>query len=260
MSMTPAALDRFDRHRRAQLLRRRRRRRRPARRAGRPSWRGLIGRVDELGLLCVPDLTWSCDRTGSPVPTRPTARLPPAASGPAWPIRRRPARRPTAAHRRSWTPAMPDELAEIIRRQLRLADVAALQHRFVALLDVPSGLPVGEIARWRARFDSSYAAAYHPWLGVPATSPGCAAVSVPPSAFAAGIIAARDSARPALGPGERARGRRGHRRPTSSPPRCTTSCTCSGSTSSAPSATGSGSRPRARCRPTRATASSACAG
>ena len=37
---------------------------------------------------------------------------------------------------------LPDELAEIIRRQLRLADVAAFQHRFVTLLDVPSGLPV----------------------------------------------------------------------------------------------------------------------
>jgi phage tail sheath protein FI len=88
---------------------------------------------------------------------------------------------------------VPDELTEIIRRQLRLADVAACQHRFAVLLDVPAGLPAAEITRWRARFDSSYLAAYHPWLGVPVQTPGWPAVFVPPSAFAAGTIARREN-------------------------------------------------------------------
>jgi hypothetical protein len=152
----------------------------------------LIGRVDELGLLCVPDLTWSW--TDPVAVTDPPDR--PPASGCFRPCVADPS--PTSYVRPPPPPPqldarVPDELAEIIRRQLRLADVAAFQHRFVTLLDVPSGLPVGEIARWRARFDSSYLAAYHPWLGVPAQSPGWPAVFVPPSAFAAGIVAKRET-------------------------------------------------------------------
>ena len=37
---------------------------------------------------------------------------------------------------------------------------------FVVLLDVPPGLSQRRILGWRARFNSSYAAAYHPWLVV----------------------------------------------------------------------------------------------
>jgi phage tail sheath protein FI len=100
------------------------------------------------------------------------------------------------------------ELREIIDRQQRALQVADLRRRFVVLLDVPSGLPADRITDWRAEFDSSFAAAYHPWLGVPRGDdrkqrPGApplpaglgvrgTAVLVPPSVFAAGIIADRE--------------------------------------------------------------------
>ena len=122
------------------------------------------------------------------------------------------------------------DLAKIIERQQRLVQVAELRRRFVALLDVPTGLPTARITDWRAVFDSSFAAAYHPWLGVPQPAPRtAAAVTVPPSAFAAGIIAdAGARLGLAAGPGQRARARRGR------PPRASVtrraarpSCTCS---------------------------------
>ncbi len=86
--------------------------------------------------------------------------------------------------------------AEIVSRQRRVVEVADLRKRFVALLDVPAGLSVHQVTAWRAGFDSSYAAAYHPWLGVvpPVGAPSAVAVSVPPSSFAAGIVAARERA------------------------------------------------------------------
>lgn len=86
-------------------------------------------------------------------------------------------------------------LQETVERQQRLVQVADLRRRFVALLDVPRGLSVPGITRWRADFASSYAAAYHPWLDVPRQDTRREAVSVPPSAFAAGITAARERRR-----------------------------------------------------------------
>ncbi|MGB8384640.1 MAG: hypothetical protein WCG47_25930, partial [Dermatophilaceae bacterium] len=56
------------------------------------------------------------------------------------------------------------QLEQILGRQRRLVALAERQRRFVALLDVPRNLTVPRIARWRSEFDSSYAAAYHPWL------------------------------------------------------------------------------------------------
>jgi hypothetical protein len=85
---------------------------------------------------------------------------------------------------------LPDDLREIVRRQQQLVELARLHRRFVALLDVPAGLSAAQITDWRAGFDSSYAAAYHPWLAV--ARGGEDAVAAPPSAFAAGIIAERE--------------------------------------------------------------------
>ena len=113
-----------------------------------------VARVEELGLLCVPDLGWA--GTGHLDPT------------------------------------VPDELAELVSRQRRLVAVAHLRRRFVALLDAPRRTPIGALSRWRAEFDSSHAAAYHPWLAVPGEGPLRLAVPVPPSAVAAGIIADRE--------------------------------------------------------------------
>lgn len=152
-----------------------------------------MGRQSEIGLLCVPDLYWRAQQVALPPP-------PPA---PAWisyccPDCCAPGPESEQAYAASeaMPPALdarnPADLAEIVKRQQRLVTVADLRRRFVALLDVPAGLSVQGIARWRAGFQSSYAAAYHPWLGVPRQENRREAVSVPPSAFAAGITAARE--------------------------------------------------------------------
>jgi len=132
-----------------------------------------MARVADLGLLCVPDLTW----VGGP------GSLDPGDPGAGF-----------------LDPGTPDGLEAITARQQKLIDVVAPsshdRRRFtphiVALLDAPSGLSVAGLGRWRASFDSTYAAAYHPWLGVPGDEPGRRAVPLPPSAVAAGIIAARE--------------------------------------------------------------------
>jgi len=59
------------------------------------------------------------------------------------------------------------------------------------LLDVPPGLSQARLLNWRTAFNSSYAACYHPWLQVSRRDDSRdALVQVPPSAVAAGVIAA----------------------------------------------------------------------
>ena len=150
-----------------------------------------LTRIDELALVCVPDLTWSWhepDAAVDPVlPDTRTGRFRPCAPDPTPICYAKPAPGP------GLDPHDADQLAEILERQQRLLDVATFRSRFVVLLDAPSRLSLDQLSQWRARFDSSYAAAYHPWLGVPGSSPGSPAVLVPPSAFAAGIIASREA-------------------------------------------------------------------
>ncbi|WP_412543348.1 phage tail sheath C-terminal domain-containing protein [Longispora sp. K20-0274] len=151
-----------------------------------------LGRDEQVGLLCVPDLLWSWPDVAPPPadPPAPVGGCPsPCPPPPSGRVRYAPAAAPPAL----LDPGDPDQLREIAERQARLVTVADLRRRFVALLDVPPGLPYGEIGRWRARFDSGYAAAYHPWLRVGrAGVPAGAGLAVPPSVFAAGIIAARE--------------------------------------------------------------------
>lgn len=81
----------------------------------------------------------------------------------------------------------------IVALQRRLADVAAYSRRFVALLDVPPGLPDGRILDWRARFGTAFAAGYHPWLEASRLATTYASpVQVNPAAAAAGIVARRE--------------------------------------------------------------------
>jgi hypothetical protein len=150
-----------------------------------------MGRVRDLGLLCVPDLTW---RSGpsppapAPVPTwiPRTTCCSACDGGRAEPMYESAEVLPAGLDARN-----PDDLREIVGRQERVVEVARLRQRFVALLDVPDRLSAQQITQWRAGFDSSYAAAYHPWLSV-ARRRGDGPVAVPPSAFAAGIIAERE--------------------------------------------------------------------
>ena len=157
----------------------------------------LMARQGEIALLCVPDLLWAWPSGAPAVEPEPTTssacfqRCPDAAPGPGQISYAEP--NVLAAR---LDPGDPAQLQTIVDLQSRLVAVAAQRRRFVALLDVPPGLALGAIVRWRAHFDSSYAAAYHPWLGVRQVEPGSGsageAVQVPPSAFAAGVIAARE--------------------------------------------------------------------
>ncbi len=88
------------------------------------------------------------------------------------------------------------------------ADVAAVQDALVghcqrqrdriALLDPPvsgpAGADGGEIEAWRARFDSSYAALYHPWTLVFDPLAAARVRAIPPSGHVAGVLARTDLA------------------------------------------------------------------
>jgi hypothetical protein len=151
-----------------------------------------MGRQQDIGLLCVPDLDWEGQG--------------PATVPKDWPPRVRTSGRfekctaaaeisaqPRYAPITRLDPTIPDQLEKITRRQQRVVEVANLRRRFIALLDVPNGVPLSTLLRWRAEFDTSFAAAYHPWLGVPREDDRHPKLlDVPPSAFAAGIIAARE--------------------------------------------------------------------
>jgi hypothetical protein len=85
------------------------------------------------------------------------------------------------------------DLETITGLQVRLAELADELQSFIVLLDVPPGLHQRQILRWRQRFGTAYAAAYHPWLKVSrADDDRDALIEVNPAAAAAGIIAARE--------------------------------------------------------------------
>lgn len=151
----------------------------------------VMSLVPELALMSVPDLFWSYVLE-APV-DEPSARPGPGRWGPCRP------RDPGLTYAPPPVTSLRldghADIEEILLRQSRMVALAERQKRFVALLDVPERLSLRGVARWRSRFDSSYAAAYHPWLEVPGVSPPGAAPRgqpVPPSAFAAGIIAERE--------------------------------------------------------------------
>lgn len=90
-------------------------------------------------------------------------------------------------------PRVPEELHRIIGLQQRLVELADLTREFVALLDVPPGLSQRHMLAWRTNFDSSYAAAYCPWVTVARRDDERdTLIRVPPSAVAAGIIAKQE--------------------------------------------------------------------
>ena len=88
-------------------------------------------------------------------------------------------------------PQDPADLQTITGLQRQLVQFAEAVQQFVVLLDVPTGLTQRRILNWRTAFNSSYAACYHPWTEVSRRDGGQNyLVSIPPSAPAAGIIAA----------------------------------------------------------------------
>jgi hypothetical protein len=154
-----------------------------------------IANVSDVAMLCAPDLY-------SPqalVPVEPIED-PASLAGPRFSrcVSVPPRRQATAAGtltglRRD--PLMPEELKDIVARQAQLVEFAERLRRITVLLDVPPGLQLPQIIRWRRALSSAYAAAYHPWLGVaPADDDRDTLVRTPPSAAAAGIVAARERA------------------------------------------------------------------
>lgn len=90
-------------------------------------------------------------------------------------------------------PLVSGDLERIVRNQQQIVDFADASRELTVLLDVPLGLTHRRALTWRTRFDSPYAAAYHPWLDVAAPDDRRdALVRLNPSAFAAGIVAARE--------------------------------------------------------------------
>lgn len=86
------------------------------------------------------------------------------------------------------------DLARIVGLQRRLIEFAEQVRNFVVLLDVPPKLRQRAMLAWRAQLDSSWAAAYHPFIRVARVDDRRdALVRVNPSAIAAGIIAQRET-------------------------------------------------------------------
>ncbi len=197
-------------HPRRRVRRRPRRRRRRHRRprcaaAARPRWRRVV----------VPDLY-----SPAPAPATEPVDEPASFAGPdVRPVRR-------AARRRSRRRRRPAELDRAAPRPDDAGRARARSSRWqqqlvptaerlglVALLDVPPGLRPRQVLRWRARFDSSWAAAYHPWLRVPARPrPSAPSWTCPRPRPPRGSSPAASSRRRAAGSGQRARRRRRRRR------------------------------------------------
>src|SRR6185503_9662674 len=92
-------------------------------------------------------------------------------------------------------PRVLSERQKIIEYQKRLVELADILRSLIVLIDVPPGLNQHQILAWRARFDSAFAAAYHPWLKVSRRDDSRdALLPVPPSAVAAGVIARQELA------------------------------------------------------------------
>lgn len=90
-------------------------------------------------------------------------------------------------------PRVPAERERILELQRRLVELADAHGGFTVLLDVPPKLSQRQILEWRTRFDSPFAAAYHPWVYVAHPDDGQGRrVRVNPAAVAAGIVAARE--------------------------------------------------------------------
>lgn len=149
-----------------------------------------LAEVDEVSILAAPDLVYAARVPPPARPPRPTPvtdceRLDePAASPPTGP--------PPAEERR---PVFdPDQLLELQFEMVKQCE--QLKDR-VALLDTPAAATTAEqVGRWRAEFDTSYAALSFPWLQVPdPLGPAGQLRTIPPSGHLAGVCARVDRER-----------------------------------------------------------------
>jgi hypothetical protein len=148
----------------------------------------VLLRVPEVASIVLPDLY-----SPAPIPATAPVADPPTVAGATFgacvpqPGSSRLTPRPAGLDGLRFDPLDPAGLAAIITLQNQAVSCAEILGA-VALLDVPPGLTQRAILQWRASFDSTYAAAYHPWLRAPLGIAGSPLVTVNPSAFAAGII------------------------------------------------------------------------
>ncbi len=90
-------------------------------------------------------------------------------------------------------PTRAADLTKIIDLQKQIIDFVRDIREYIVLLDVPPGLKPQQILEWRSYFNSSYAGAYFPWLHlVNFDETRHRFIEIPPSAVAAGIIAAKE--------------------------------------------------------------------
>jgi hypothetical protein len=151
----------------------------------------VLGVLPEPGIIAIPDLV------AGPVAARVT--LPSAPPDPCDPCA--PPIRPVPITAAAVTEAgaVFDDEAIATAQQLVIEHCERLGDR-MALLDPPAGrrpLDTGQLRGWRARFDSSFAALYAPWISVidPLAGPGSATQNrrLPPSGHLAGLIAGTDA-------------------------------------------------------------------
>ncbi|RVU46214.1 hypothetical protein [Rubrivivax rivuli] len=166
-----------------------------------------LRRLDEPAMLVVPDLYHPLGLERDAEPVEELLDAAGAAFAPCRPGRTVSTPPPPVAYPGlQLDPLRADELQRIVGLQQRLVAFAA--HRatsapLLALLDVPPGLSATAVMAWRRQFeaeDSPDTAAYAPWLlttagGAAAGMPGAPGrlVPLPPSAAAAGVIAAREA-------------------------------------------------------------------
>ncbi|MDO9074813.1 MAG: phage tail sheath subtilisin-like domain-containing protein [Rubrivivax sp.] len=92
-------------------------------------------------------------------------------------------------------PTDPVGLARIVELLQRVQTFVETTRDHIALLDMPPRLKPQQLLALRAQFDSAWCALYHPWLAVArADDTRDALVALPPSAAAAGIVAATELA------------------------------------------------------------------
>jgi hypothetical protein len=144
--------------------------------------------VDEVAIVAVPDAFVA------PRPVRAVAPPPPHEVDPCAPATpdaiEAPRRRPAVTEQ---VPAFGAEERARVQQAL-VAHCERLRDRF-AILDPPPG-DWRAVATWRRRFDSKYAALYHPWVLVhdPLRTDGRLVRAVPPSGHVAGVFARVDNA------------------------------------------------------------------
>jgi hypothetical protein len=155
--------------------------------------RGLATLTDvpEPALIAIPDLVAG--------PAAPRATLPPPVPDPCDPGAPPAPPIPVTTARITEAGAAFDDDLIAAAQQLVIEHCERLGDR-MALLDPPAGrgpMDAGRLRGWRARFDSSYAALYAPWVSVidPLATQGSGGQTrrLPPSGHIAGLVAGSDA-------------------------------------------------------------------